>query len=379
MSHSKLIFILFSLFLITQGNGLVIKGGNEVVVGVDEVIDDDLIALARSVEIKGKVNGDLFAFGQDVMVEGEVSGSIYSSGASLKLIPKSSRSVWAFCGSLKAGGNINNLLFFGGELNTLEDCTVKKDILVFGGEVNVNGDVHGMIRGNIGKFNLKGKIKGGDISAKSIKIDSSATVLEKLIIRSEKEPLIDQNARILGMVEYKKLEKAERREKSGFPLGNILWILFFIGKIVIGIIIIALFSPYIRQTNKILVESTWKSLGLGFLAMVIIPVATVITLATIVGIPIAIFGIFIFLTLVYISGIIFATGFGEWIIKIIRRDTVVSPYLALILGLVLTALVSMIPYLGFLIHLPVLFLGTGILVIFLHRLWKESLKTLEAK
>ncbi|MEO0129618.1 MAG: hypothetical protein ABIL02_05210 [candidate division WOR-3 bacterium] len=375
MGIQKLILVIFLILTwIIPGNGLVIKTGQDVVIGVDEVIDDDLIAMARSIRIEGKVNGDLYAFAQEIKIGNIVNGSIYTGGAELEINAKDCRSLVAFCGSLKTNSKIaNNLLFFGKKLATEKENIVKKDLIAFGNKIWIDGEVGDEIKGGMGKFYLNGKIGSADIQADSVNIDSGATVMGNMVIRSGKEPVIDSNAKILGKTEFKKIEAKIKEGRRGVGIFEIFKIIFFISKIVIGIILIALFKPYIKKTNEILKSSTWKSLGFGFLTIIIIPVVTVITLATIIGIPVAIFGVFVFLTLAYISGIIFATGLGDWIIRLVKKDGMVSPYLAFIIGFVIFTLVCLIPYLGFFIRLVVIFLGTGMIVLLLNKI-RQDLK-----
>ncbi len=379
MGNTKFILAIFLiLFLAMPGTSLILKTGKDIVVGPEEIIDDDLIAMGRSVKIEGIVNGDLFAFAQEVFIENTVNGSIYTGGAEINLNVKKCRSIWAFCGSLKTDANIeNNLLFFGGKLKTSNTNLVKKDVLVFGGEIKINGEVQGKVKGNMGKLNLNGKIHRVDIEAENVYVNSGATVLEDFIVKSKNEPVIDSNAKILGKTEYKKIEEKAQKPKKG--IAGFFKTIFFLSKLIIGIILIAILKPYIKTTNQVLKDSTWKSLGFGFLTIIVIPIVSVLTLATIIGIPIAIFGVFVFLTLAYISGIIFSAGFGEWIIKLIKKESIPSPILSFILGFIIISLISLIPYLGFFVRIIVLFFGTGMIILLLNKLQKNSLATLEEK
>ncbi|MEO0205678.1 MAG: hypothetical protein ABIL22_03255 [candidate division WOR-3 bacterium] len=379
MGYPKILLVFFIILaFVTPANSLVLRTGRDVVIGENEVIDDDLIAMARSVRIEGTVNGDLYAFAQEVMINNIVNGTIYSGAGQIKVNTKNCHSIWAFCGSLDAGGKIEkNLMFFGGQLKTDESAFVNKDLIAFGGDIRIKGEVSGKIKGNMGKFTLGGKAGSVDIQADEAKIESSAFITEDLVIRSSKEPAIDSNAKILGKTEYKKIEGKDAKHEKRAGLAGFFKTIFFFSKLIIGIILIALFKPFIKRTNEILVNSVWKSLGFGFLRMIVIPVVTVITLATIIGIPVAIFGIFVFLTLVYVSGIIFATGFGEWLIRLIKKEGQISPFASFVIGFIVVTLVCLIPYLGFFIRLLAVFFGTGMFVLLLHKLWKISLVKME--
>ncbi|MCX7995115.1 MAG: hypothetical protein N3A65_05030 [candidate division WOR-3 bacterium] len=375
--NSIIVFIL--LLLMVPGNSLILKSGNDVCIGSeDTVIDDDIIALGRSINIKGTVNGDVFALGQMVDIKGKIDGSVITSGSEIKVQSSGIRSLIAFCGRLDLEGIFDhNLIFFGGELNTDSSFLIKKDLIAYGGEVDLEGAVKGKIKGSAGRFNIGGEIQKGQIESDEVNIKSNAVVKGDLTVKGKKEPRIESGANITGRIKFEKAGEKSAAGKKGTGFVKILKTVFFIGKIVIGIILIALFQKHFKKMNVILRDSTWKSLGSGFLTIIVLPVAIVITLATIIGIPVAIFGIFVFLTFVYLSSIIFATGFGEWLIKLIKKEGEISPFVSFIAGLVIVTLASMIPYLGFFIRLVVLFMGTGMIVILLRKLWLDSLKTLE--
>ncbi len=378
MKTPKIIFIFALIIGLTNpGGALVFKRGNEIIIGPDEVIDDDLIAAGRIVKIEGKVNGDVFAFAQEVHIKSEINGSIYTAGSGIRINAKSCRSLWAFCGSLEADGNVeNNLLFFGGQIKTEKTNLIKKDLFAFGGEINIDGEVKGKVKGGMGRFNLSGKIGSANIEANNANIKSGSIVIGDLLIKGKQEPNIAPDAQILGKIDYLRTEGRESKQRKG-GLGTALKTIFFISKLIIGIILIALFKRFIIKTNEILKNSTWKALGFGFLTIIIIPVAMAITLITIIGIPVSVFCLFVFLTLVYLSGIVFATGFGEFLIKLIKKEGTISPFISFLVGLIIISLVSLIPYLGFLVRLVVLFFGTGMLVLLFNNIWKKSL-TMEA-
>ncbi len=369
------IIIIFAIILALSvpGNALVFKSGRDILIGSDEVIDDDLIATGRKVKIDGRINGDLFAFAQEVVITGVINGSIYTGGSEIKYNAQNCRSLWAFCGTLEADGSIeNNLLFFGGQLKTEKNSLIKKDLIAYGGEVDIDGEVQGRVKGEMGRFNLQGKIGSANIGANKTSIKSGSSIMGDLLIKGKKEPQIEPDAKVMGKTEYKKIEEKEGKHKKG-GLGGFIKTIFFISRLIIGIILIALFKPFITKTNEILKNSTWKSLGFGFLTIIVIPVAMVITLITVIGIPISIFCLFLFLTISYLSGIVFATGFGEVLIRLIKKEGTISPFISFIVGIIIVSIISLIPYLGFFVRLTVLFFGTGMLVLLFNNLWKKSL------
>src|SRR5512137_1846374 len=59
------------------------RSGENVVIGKDEVINDDLFAGGSTVTVDGTVNGDLVAGGQTVVINGKVTGNVIAVGGSV--------------------------------------------------------------------------------------------------------------------------------------------------------------------------------------------------------------------------------------------------------------------------------------------------------
>ena len=55
------------------------RSGDRVVIGAEEVIDDDLYVTAQEFILDGTVNGDVIAFAQTVTVNGRVDGDLMSA------------------------------------------------------------------------------------------------------------------------------------------------------------------------------------------------------------------------------------------------------------------------------------------------------------
>ena len=55
------------------------RGGDRVVIGADEVVDDDLYVGAEEFVLDGQVNGDLIAAGGTITINGTVDGDLMAA------------------------------------------------------------------------------------------------------------------------------------------------------------------------------------------------------------------------------------------------------------------------------------------------------------
>src|SRR5665647_2395389 len=63
------------------------RHGDQVLIGKDEVISDDLVAGGQTVVINGKVTGNVFAAGLSVTVNGSVGHDVVAAGAAVTIGP----------------------------------------------------------------------------------------------------------------------------------------------------------------------------------------------------------------------------------------------------------------------------------------------------
>ena len=58
-----------------------IRQGNDIVIGANDTVDDDLYAFGNSIAINGTVNGDVVGAGQSLSVDGTVNGNVIFAGS----------------------------------------------------------------------------------------------------------------------------------------------------------------------------------------------------------------------------------------------------------------------------------------------------------
>jgi hypothetical protein len=375
-----MIGVLSIALVLTPGYSLVVNSGQTVDIREDEIIDDDLIIFAQEVDIRGMVTGDVCVFAQDVTITGEIGGTIVAGASSIDIDPTSAKTVWAAGGNIDISGDITkNVILAGGQLSVNEDAYIGRDFIGYGGKLTVEGDIVGEIRGGVGKFLMAGRSSDITISAEQAKITSQARIAGDLIIDSRAEPVIEEGAVIAGEVKFEKREAEE--EKAYFALApfiafmiTFIKIVVFISKLIVGLLIIALFKGYTRRLIDTLNKATWKCLGWGFLSLIVIPVAIAILFMVLIGFPLAVFGTFIYMILLYLASIFVAMVIGEKIIQLFKKKGTISLYPAFIIGLIVLFVLCWIPIFGFFVRLFVLLFGSGMIILGTWDIIKEMKK-----
>ena len=131
------------------------------VVGVNEVIDDDIFLSNQNVKMDGTINGNLFASGATIIINGPIHGDAFLTGQNVVITDKARISGNLFVGgqsvdisgkiggsvfggasalNLKQGAEVSGNLYYGGyHFLTETDTIIDRDVLVGSYQSILNG------------------------------------------------------------------------------------------------------------------------------------------------------------------------------------------------------------------------------------------------
>jgi cytoskeletal protein CcmA (bactofilin family) len=417
--------VLLALTLITPALAFDGRGGEKVVIGSGEVVNDDLyisarefvldgtvngdlIVVAQTVTINGTVDGDLMAAAQTVAVNGEVKGSIRMAGSVLRVGEKASiggdmvGAGYSFEG--QEGSAIGqDLVFAGGQI--LLAGEVARNVQVATGALELGGSVGGNVKAEVGEpdqrpagpppamFMPQTTIPVPNVNP-GLTIDPSATITGDLEYTQTKDVTIPAGA-VSGKVTRTTPSAgrtAPREETTEQKVAK--WGLNFVRDsvtlILIGLFLLWLFPFFIRGLSDQLSAKPLSSLGWGavawaafFFALLLIVCVTVIVgilfgvltlgqlTGTVIGLGLlTLFGLivgFVLLT-AFVAKVVFGAALGKWIFARANSPLAEHKYWPMIVGVLITlaviALLSfpLIPgFLGWLLNLAVVLSGLGAL------------------
>lgn len=152
-----------------------------------------------------------------------------------------------------------------------------------------------------------------------------------------------------------------------------VFILMTIGVAVVGLvaalILAALAARQVRTAGDVIRYEPGKALGVGILGVLVPPVVAVLLMFTIVGIPLALAFLFLAWPAVGFVGYLVAAIFvGDAIVARIRGRREERPYLASVLGVIVLAVVGVVPFVTAVASL----FGLGAVVLVGWRVWRGS-------
>lgn len=330
---------------------------------------DDAFYAGNKVKIKENVNTTLFAAGEKVIVDSNVDGMCFLAGNSVKV---SGTQDYLFSAGKKLDVNNVNVkdAFVAGQKITVKNSSIR-DLYVTGDTIKIYTDVtnNAYVGGDIVRIN--GNIYGdANIAASKIYIEKDAHIYGKLKYPKKAKLIISKTAMIGKKQAYK---STESRIVSISTISHIKsLIMSAITMIIIGLILKKLFPKMFKSFNnqERSTKGIFKTLGIGFLLLVGVPIAAFLILITIIGIPISFILVVLYALLIYLTALPTASFIGNWLAK----DKIENEYVLLALSIFLLYVLRMIPYISGLVTFVSLLFGLGSYVLLMKKSFTKKKK-----
>ncbi|MDR8393997.1 hypothetical protein NC796_22780 [Aliifodinibius sp. S!AR15-10] len=330
----------------TLHNNVILAGQSIEVLGY---LDNDLYSASRMFLFNGDVTDDAFVAGQIVSVFGHVGGMLVSAGETVVI-----------------DGIIEGDLFAAGrDITISEQAEIRGNAFVAGGTVKLNGGIiEGTLRLAGGEIALDGIINGSsNIYSDDVTFGENYSAAYGTTITST-ETLHREN---LGAIPENLTLNTEETDVWSVVLFQ-LW--FFLSLVVTGLIILRIFQQTAIDISKFAAESFWKNTGWGFLAFIAVPIAILLFAVLVITIPLSVILGMLYLLSLFIGYLVVAISLGVLSIIFFTGEAKTSThYWGLILGIIYIAILTNLPFIGWILNVLLIFFGLGSLV---HYLWKIS-------
>ena len=397
---------LFALFAAAPARAAQVRGGNDIVVGRDEVIAEDLYVAGNSVTIDGTVRGDLVTVASQVTINGVVEGDVLAAGQGVVINGTVGDDVRAAGQAVMLGPSARvagDLAAVGMSLESQSGSVVKGDLLVGAYQALVAGEIGRNVRGGLDRLELRGTI-GGDVDVSisgdqnpapiqfspagqtpiprvqpSLTLADSARIGGKLIYHSTAAAAVNPSAQVGGGATFDQLP-ANATQPVVPWLSSIQRLAALL---LVGLLLLWRFPAWMRRLADTVEAKPLPSLGWGFVAffafiaavMAVMFLTVVLAILfgylTLSGLVALIIGAGVLLSAVmvvgyiafaaYVAEIIVGYMAGRWLLRRTQPSWAERPIIALVIGVALYVILRALPWLGGLVALTVVLFGLGAL------------------
>lgn len=368
-------FVTVAIFTPVLVFGATFKAGDEISIKSGSDVRDNLYAAGGTVSVGGNILGDLLVAGGTIMVSKNVSDDIAAAGGTITILGNSGGDVRVAGGNIFIGGDVaGDLIITGGSVTVSPDVSIGKDLILAGGQVVFDGNVLGNAQIMAGNATINGHIKGTSkitVSDKLV-IGDGATIDGDLEYTAPKADVLtlSTSAVIQGKTIFTESKTIKRDDAKNFIFAvfGTLVVFKLLSFIIVALVLAWLFRRFSTSVVSGIIENPLSMLGKGFVAVVVVPIAAIILLVTIFGAP---FGIMMMLSyglLLILSGIYSGVVTGVWLSKAIRKSSeVVITWKNVTGGVVLLAIVKLIPFIGWIVWLFMILVTIGSLADMLYK------------
>jgi cytoskeletal protein CcmA (bactofilin family) len=336
---------------------------------VERDLGGDHFAAGCPVRVDKPVQGDVFLAGCSIDVDGAVGGDAFVAGGNVHLVAPVGQSLYATGGQLTVNTNVGrSARIAGGQVALGPRSQVAGNVLVAGGDVRIEGAVKGYVRAAGGRVLINGAVDGDVVAtAGAVELGPNARIAGQLRYASREEVTRDAAAQVQGGVQRMQAEGGwpvpDRAERSVGRRGSWVW---SIGLMAIAAVLVGAFPGFYARLAQTLRTHGWTSLLLGFVALVCIPVAALILMFTLIGVPLALLAIALYLALLLVGYVSTGIGLGTWALAKLKADRTEAKWWrvgAAVLGVLAISLLGRIPYVGGFVVFGALMIGLGALLL----------------
>jgi len=363
------ISILFSHVVL----GGVMKSGDVVRIDEYKVIERDLYITSRIADISGEVYGDLAVACQRFTLDGKVSQNLYCAGEKIKVagevygdiigfakdIEINGKALGGFrggCQSLIIDGVVDGDVLVGAQWVVIgEGAIIEGDVYIGAGELIVEGEVHGEIRGGVGELIVSGYISDDVVvHTEDIEIEARGRIGGDLVYKNDEMIDIKNRGNVEGDIIFEYFDEPE----FDCFVSSWIWKLILLGMAwVTGIILALIFKSQIPDSFEDIRDKFGKTLLIGLLGLIVIPVVSILAFIPIITIPAGLILLALYLIFMYLGWILVGILIGYFLLQL--KFSGPSVVLSAIIGILILTILALIPFLGGLICFAATIIGLG--------------------
>ena len=409
-----------SLLFVSSAWAIETRGGQNVTIDADEVVEDDLYVGAQTVTVEGTVRGDLVAAAGTVRVNGgTVEGDVISAGRTVIVNGTVEDDVRIAGQALLIGEDAqitDDLIAAGFSLESEPGSTVGGELLYGGYQALVAGTVGENLRGGMTAFELSGEVEGNvnveadgggaqppggrfapgapAVSVPSVEpgltLTDTARVDGDLHYKSSSRGDIASGAQIGGEVAYEQRPAEEvQPAQTGASAVLLESLRRFVVLLLIGLLLVWLAPGLVRGVADTVRSQPLLSLGWGVLDYVIVVVAGLLVLAATILLAIvfglitlgglipaiisigvltdAVLVVAFLISIFYLAPVMVSFLGGRMLLGRLQPDRAAGRMLPLVIGIVVYVILRAIPILGAVVAVVVVLLGLGAISIWAWR------------
>lgn len=306
-------------------------------VSVEEDTDSTTFVAGNTIDVKANVEGMNFVAGNVINLS-STQDYLFVAGNNITITNASAKDMFIAGDTITIRETEVRDLYAAGDMITI-DSKIARNAYLGGDKIIINSEIDGDVV----------------ISSDNIVLGENAIINGTLKYPEGVKVNKSDNASVNKMKSYKSEEfniELSFADKYIVPT-----MISYISMLLIAFLLLTVckkkFETVAKMSKKPI--DMLKTVGIGLLGLIVIPVAAFILMLTLIGIPLSFIALIIYGILLYLSIIPTAYYFGNWLLE----KNIKNNYLVLTLSLLALYILKVIPIIGGFVELAIICFGLG--------------------
>lgn len=336
----------------------VLRSGENVSISEDQVIEGDFYSAANIVTVSGEVVEDIVAAGAEITVNGPVGDDALLIAGRTDIHGPIGDDLRVLSAEITIADPVaGDVFIIGGKVNILSTATISGDLIVYAGQVTVEGLVEGNIVGTVGDLRLDSVVNGGvDVTVTELVLGDKANISGDVKYVSETLATQSLNAVVGGdLVRSDPIIPGKE-----FNLQAIL--------VPVLILLFSVLAWYLvsRKTLSLVVERALlvspRPIIFGVLGIMFIPLVAGLLIVSMVGSLVGIALFIAYLLMLTLSLIAFSAVLGKLLMKLFNKPKEELSLVTLVVGVLGVVTLVILPGVGQVMILALVILSHGAMI-----------------
>lgn len=357
----RILVPLFILVLAAQTQAIHFINTNAYAVAKGEILADEQWVYTVDADVNGLVKDDLFLLsGNRMDLGGTFERNVWGMGNNIMLAGDAKHNVRLMGKTVQVGGTVaGNVMAIADTVKITPDAAINGSMRLLGNNVILEGTLKGDVAITASRVvTISGTIEGNvDIIAPEIILQRDTRIGGDLTYTSNKE-LVPAEGIVSGKL-HRAIPQSPPVLSKARIYSHIMW---FIAALLVGVSFITLFPMTTAMATQLVRTSPFKCLWIGGLCALALPTFGIMSISSVIGLPLGALILGGWGFLVYTSRIIMGLVIGTLILR--RNSTSIGGVLlAMTLGLAVIYTATAIPSISWSVQIVIVCMGMGALLL----------------
>lgn len=342
----------------------VLRVGPDAAVAEGQSVAGDLYlsaGLYNRTHMAGSVAGDVYVAGSDTQVDGSVIGDVFVFGASAEITASTSDDVRLIVADATIDADIGGDVFvLAGTVSVRPGATIAGDMLVFAGDVTLEGTINGSLFGQVERARVDGFV-GGNVDLKApagLTLGDNADIAGDVVYEGRPDLVRSQNSVVEGTVTERPQGASDEAPSARIVLTPLFVLLFS----VLSLYLLA--KPQLQAMEAQLVGHPLINGGIGAAMLFAAPVVAFVFIATVLAAPLGLLLLGVLMVVALAAVVLSGVTLGHYIAStLFGAETITLP--SIVGGTVLLYALLYIPVVGLLLLVVTFMVTIGAIVRYL--------------